>query len=170
MLTGFQIRASRHHLRMYIKDIANAIGIHESTLKRLENCTGNLSFIKCNSRTMLLIKKFYEQKNIIFSENNSIGILSNSLFYHDDSLNKFQFYTSRIATRLSIKDLGKMINTPESTLWGWELQKDCLKPIKCNTSRNKEKLKKAKKLFNNLGIIYPACNIVEILEDPEEKV
>ena len=74
MLTGFQIRAARSYKNLYIKDVSLAIGMHKSTLTRLEAQTTNLAYINCNTRTSLLIKNFYESQKIIFPSNNSIGI------------------------------------------------------------------------------------------------
>jgi DNA-binding XRE family transcriptional regulator len=169
MLTGFQIRAARSYKNLYIKDVALAIGIHKSTLTRLEAQTKNLSYLNCNTRTSLLIKNFYENQKIFFPSNSSIGINNTTQVFKDTILNKFQFKVSRIATKLNRKNLGELINLAESTIEGWEAQRDSLSPIKCNNS-NLRSLLTAKKFFLGLGIIYPHHNIVELLEDPAEEV
>ena len=61
MLTGFQIRAARGCLSLHLKDISSRIGIHHSTLTRLESQTANLTYINSNTRTSLLLKNFYQR-------------------------------------------------------------------------------------------------------------
>jgi DNA-binding XRE family transcriptional regulator len=165
MLTGFQIRAARSYKNLYIKDVSLAIGMHKSTLTRLEAQTTNLAYINCNTRTSLLIKNFYESQKIIFPSNNSIGIRGTTQDFKNTSINKFQFKISRIATRLNRKNLGELIGLAESTIEGWETQQNPLLPIKCNDS-NLENLLLTRDFFLDLGIIYPYHNIVELLEDP----
>ena len=66
MLTGFQLRAARAVLNVFTKDLGESIGLHYSTLVRLEEQTPNLSYLKCNSRTLLLITNYFENNGLLF--------------------------------------------------------------------------------------------------------
>ena len=170
MLTGFQVRAARAALNLYLKDIAEAIGIHTSTLTRIEAITPNLSFLSCNTRTCLLLKHFYEERGLRFPTTSSILMESQGLRIDNSeelnkNLNKFQFKVSRVATRMSRKQLGKILHITESAIEGWESQNHYLLPIKCK-SNTKPLLANAKKYFIDVGIRYPNFDIVDLIEDP----
>lgn len=172
MLTGFQIRAARGCSLLYIQEVASCIGIHKTTLTRLEATTPNLTYISSNSRTALLIKNFYESRGIAFPNNQSISIREQGAMtssQNNDSmiLNKFQFKVSKLATRLNRRELAKQLVIAENTIQGWEksMKSKLLIPIACKAN-NTNKLHAAKVFFINLGISYPSYNTVEILDDP----
>ena len=167
MITGFQIRASRSCLSLYLKDIANKLGIHYSTLTRLEAQTANLSYINSNTRTSLLLRNFYQDQGIFYPQYNSIGINSNSknTLPHSE-LSRFQLKVSRVALRLSRKKLGSLIHIPETSIAGWETNGTMLSPFSPHDSSIIDNLKQ---YFSTLGIVYPQFNVVELKEDPVER-
>ena len=163
MLTGFQIRAARSGVSLYLKDVSNSLGIHTSTLTRLEAQTPNLSYISCNTRTSLLLKNFYESKGFFFPHYNSIGIDyrgQNSQL--NSKISRFQFKISRIALRMTRKELGAILNISETTIAGWETTKDLLLRL---TPQDNRALDAIKLFFDSKGIICRDFNVVEISED-----
>lgn len=164
MLTGFQLRAARACLSLHLKDISSEVGIHNSTLTRLESITPNLAYINSTTRISILIKNFYTNYGIVFPHYNSISMSTNTT--QSNEFNRFQLKISRTALRLSRKKLGIILNIPEATLTGWEHEGSFFDPIKSyNYNINPIKL-----YFEKLGITYPQSNIVELLEDPTEKI
>jgi DNA-binding XRE family transcriptional regulator len=167
MLTGFQLRAARSCLSLYLKDVTNSLGIHASTLTRLEANTPNLSYINSNTRTSLLIQNFYQGKGIIFPYYNSIVINYNN---QDSKLksrfSRFKLKISRIALRMSRKELGAILNLPESSIAGWENEKDLLSTFSPQDTKIVDIMKM---YFQNKGISYKGFNIVELLDDPVDK-
>ena len=163
MLTGFQIRAARGCLSLHLKDISSSIGIHHSTLTRLESQTANLTYINSNTRTSLLLKNFYQSHGIVFSRYNSIELSYNpSKFDSDITLSRFQLKISRIALRYSRKMLGIDLGIPETSIAGWETAGDILSTFSPHDSSI---INNIKLYFKNLGLAYPAFNIVEIYDD-----
>ncbi len=164
MLTGFQLRAARSSLSLYLKDVSGALGIHASTLTRLEAHTPNLSYINSNTRTSLLLQKFYQDRGIIFPHYNSIGIRHKGC---DSKINsqfsRFQLKISRIALRMSRKELGNTLHIPETSIAGWETGKNLLSTF---SPQDKNIINTIKSYFYNKGIIYKEFNIVELLDDP----
>lgn len=164
MITGFQLRAARSSLSLYLKDVTDALGLHTSTLTRLEAQTPNLSYISSNNRTSLLLKKFYENRQVIFPYYNSIGIISEKEKPEVSSrFSRFQLKISRIALRLSRKKLGSILNIPETSIAGWETKKNLSSIF---IPQNIHILSRMQIYFNSRGIIYKNSNIVELLDDP----
>lgn len=167
MLTGFQIRAARAALSLNIKDISDSIGIHYSTLTRLESQTSNLSYVNSNTRTSLLLKNFYQNHGFIFSQFNSIEL--NSLLDKSEQnlyMSRFQLKVSRIALRYSRKKLGDILNIPETNIAGWETGGGILSPF---SPHNSNVIDSIKSYFISTGIVYPRFNTVIIQDDPVNK-
>lgn len=164
MLTGFQLRAARSSLSLYLKDVTDALGLHTSTLTRLEAQTPNLSYISSNTRTSLLLRKFYENREVIFPYYNSIGIATKKQKPEVNSqFSRFQLKISRIALRLSRKKLGSILKIPETSIAGWETKKNILSVF---SPQNIQLLNNIKIYFHSKGIVYKDSNIVELLDDP----
>lgn len=167
MLTGFQIRAARTALSLNIKDISNSIGLHYSTLTRLESQTANLAYINSNTRTSLLLKNFYQNNGFTFSHFNSIELKSSlGSLNQITTMSRFQLKISRIALRYSRKQLGSMLGIPETSIAGWETGGDILSPFSPHSS---EILSDLKSYFIKSGLLYPSFNIVVIQDDPVNK-
>lgn len=166
MLTGFQLRAARGALNIFTKDLTQSIGLHNSTLVRLEECTPNLSYPKCNSRTLLLITNFFESEGILFPNKNAISLKKTSKSSLEEAsdyrLTKFQLKSARIAMRLSQKLLGEYIGFPQSTLSELEGIGNNVDYIKCS----EENAKTIKYFFLENGIIFPDFMTVELTDDP----
>lgn len=165
MLTGFQIRVARAVLNLHIEEVSSAIGIHKSTLTRLE-LTPNLSFLSCNNKTSLLIKHFYEGKRINFPSFNTITMSTDDLHdNHSNELNRFQLKSSRTITRMSRTELGQIVQSTRSTIEGWEKQQENFSPIRCY-SASKQAILNARNYFISIGILFPSPNTISLLEDP----
>lgn len=163
MLTGFQIRAARACLSLHLKDVSSRVGIHYSTLTRLEYQTSNLTYINCNTRTSLLLKNFYHSHGIVFSLYNSIELnLNQSEFDTKAIFSRFQLKISRVALRCSRKQLGVDLSIPETSIAGWETGGDILSSFSPHDSSI---ISSIKLYFKNLGLAYPDFNIVEIYDD-----
>jgi len=166
MLTGFQLRAARSSVSLYLKDVTGALGLHASTLTRLEAQTPNLSYINSNTRTSLLLKNFYESKGLLFPYYNSIGIsYKNRNSKLNSQFSRFQLKISRTALRLSRRELGNILSIPETSIAGWETgQRNLLSTF---FPQDSSVLETMKFYFRSKGIIHKNFNIVELLDDPE---
>jgi len=164
MLTGFQIRAARGCLSLHLKDVSSRIGIHYTTLTRLESQTANLTYINSNTRTSLLLKNFYQSHGIIFPRYNSIELSFHQPKLDSDiTFSRFQLKISRIALRFSRKSLGSDLNIPETSIAGWETGGHMLSAFSPHDSSI---ISNIKCYFKNLGLAYPSFNIVEIHDEP----
>lgn len=167
MLTGFQIRAARAALSLHIKEISNSIGIHYSTLTRLESKTSNLAYINCNTRTSLLLTNFYQNHGFVFSQFNSIELKCTvDVLKQTTNISRFQLKVSRIALRYSRKQLGNILGIPETNIAGWETGGDMLSTFSPHDSNI---INNIKSYFINSGIIFPSFNTVIIQDDPVNK-
>ncbi|RYE05551.1 MAG: hypothetical protein EOP33_05245 [Rickettsiaceae bacterium] len=160
MLTGFQLRASRSVLNLLIKDLASETGLYHTTLSRLENSTPNLSYLKCNLRSSILLIKFFESKHVIFPNINSICI-KNIVGHvnHGRSITRFHLKISRIAMRASQKIFGELFGIPQSTISDLEttgMISDCI-----NVDE------KLIKFFMSKGISFIDPWIIELFDDPD---
>lgn len=166
MLTGFQLRASRGVLNLFTKDVAKSIGLHISTLVRLEENTPNLSFLKCNLRTLLLITNYFESNGIIFPNRGAISLkkFDDSSIPKDSSykLTRFQLKTARIAMRFTQKTLGEYIGLPQSTLSELEGKYSNTNFIRCS----EDNAKIIKLFFLKNGIVFPNYTTIELIDDP----
>ncbi len=166
MLTGFQLRAARAVLNVFTKDLGESIGLHYSTLVRLEEKTPNLSYLKCNSRTLLLITNYFEHNGLLFPNKETIALKkhmdSNIQVVSENDLTRFQLKTARIAMRLSQKLLGKYIGLSQSTLSELEGAGNNTDFIKCNEI----KVNHIKSFFIKNGIFFPDHFSVELIDDP----
>lgn len=164
MLTGFQIRAARACLSLHLKDVSSRVGIHYSTLTRLEHQTSNLTYINCNTRTSLLLKNFYQNHGIVFSHYNSIELNLNQPEVSSKVIfSRFQLKISRVALRCSRKQLGVDLGIPETSIAGWETGGGMLSAF---SPHNSSIISSIKIYFENSGLAYPDFNIVEIYDDP----
>ena len=166
MLTGFQLRAARAVLNVFTKDLGESIGLHYSTLIRLEEQTPNLSYLKCNSRTLLLITNYFEHNGLLFPNKETIALKkymdSNIQVISENDLTRFQLKTARIAMRLSQKLLGEYIGLSQSTLSELEGAGNNTDFIKCDEI----KVKYIKSFFIKNGIFFPDHFSVELIDDP----
>lgn len=166
MLTGFQLRASRGVLNLFTKDLAKSIGLHYSTLVRLEENTSNLSYLKCNLRTFLLIKNYFENHGITFLNKNSVTLktekYSSAQKMPNGKLTRFQLKTARVAMCLTQKSLGEYIGLSQSTISELEGIENNHDIIKC--SEDAERI--IRSFFLENGIIFPDHKTVELIDDP----
>jgi DNA-binding XRE family transcriptional regulator len=166
MLTGFQLRAARAVLDLFNKDLAQKLGLHHSTLVRLEENTPNLSYLKCNLRTLVLLTNYFESQQIIFSHKNNITLKIEKSILADDSensnLTRFQLKAVRIGMRLTQKELGEYIGFPQSTLSELESNNKNYEFLKYS----EETAKLIKSFFTANGIVFADSYSVMLLDDP----
>jgi DNA-binding XRE family transcriptional regulator len=166
MLTGFQLRAARGALNIFTKDLGLKLGLHYSTVVRLEERTPNLSYLKCNLRTSMLITNFFESQGIVFPNKSTIALKINKDFLEqhasDNKLTRFQLKTARLAMRLTQKLLGEYIGFPQSTLSEIEGGGENLDFIRCDENNSSVIIL----FFKSYGIIFPNYYTVELTDDP----
>lgn len=166
MLTGFQLRAARGVLDLYNKDLAQKLGIHPSTLVRLEENTANLSYLKCNLRTLVLLTNYFESQQLSFSSTNCIRMNVDNCALGNDfneiNLTRFQLKAARIGMGLTQKELGEYIGFPQSTLSELEsFNKNCdLLKFHDKTASL------VKSFFTKNGIFFIDYYSVTLLDDP----
>lgn len=161
MITGFQFNAAKATLGITAKDISIAINLHPVTLCRL-GYTKNFEYLRCHSRNLIKIVKFFEKRGIVFSQlNNSISLTLSSLPYLDNNLTRFQLICARISTGLTQQELSSYLGISAGTL-------SILENLN-NADYIKTKLLKIPLLidfFNKVGIIF-SNNTVSLMKDPE---
>lgn len=112
MLTGFQYRAALAATNITLKSLSSSTGLHAATLLRLKK-TPNCVFINCHNKNLNIIEKFFESKNVFFSNNNSIQLKCNQ---NSNDITRFHFVVARIALGLNQKQLSKMLRISSGTI------------------------------------------------------
>jgi DNA-binding XRE family transcriptional regulator len=163
MIIGFQLRAAKAVLKLTAKQIAGAIDVHQGTIVRL-GFTKNLEYIRCNSKNLILLKKFFELHGILFPDENTISLKTTiTPIPITNQLTRFQLKAARIATGLTQKELSSCIKkVSSSTISLLEQLKDIeyIESTKINISL-------LKKYFEHLGIIFANDLSVSLIKDPQ---
>ncbi len=161
MLTGFQLRATKAVLELTAKEIAAAIGVHPGTIIRL-GFTKNREYLRCSAKNIILLRKFFETKDIFFPDENTLSLKSKiKPIPITGQLTRFQLKTARIASALTQEELSSYIRVSSSTISILERLNDqeYIKSTKMNTFL-------LKKYFEHLGIIFPNDLSVSLIKDP----
>ena len=150
MITGFQLKATKAVLDLTAKEIANAIGIHQGTLVRL-GLTSNLEFLKCNAKNIILLRKFFESRGILFPNENTLSLKTTiTPIPITNQLTRFQLKAARVVSELTQEELSYYIKVSSSTISILEKFKNLeyIKSTKIN-------IVLLKKYFEHLGIMFP---------------
>ncbi len=59
ILTGFQLRASRKALNLYLEQLSQNTGVSKVTLMRLEKNTANLALINCTTKNAQILYNYF---------------------------------------------------------------------------------------------------------------
>jgi DNA-binding XRE family transcriptional regulator len=163
MLTGFQLRAAKSLLEYTFRDIANVIGVHENTLVRFAN-TQNLQYIRGVSHNIIMIKDFFEQKNILFPREHTISLKRDNDFLQSNNTNltRFQLKASRIATGLTQDELSHYTKLSSSSISLLE-HKNNMEYIESS----KIQIPVLRRFFEHLGITFPDDLTVTLIKDPK---
>lgn len=164
MLTGFQLRAGRGVLNLFNKDLAQKIGLHYSTLVRLAENTPNLSYLKSNLSTSILLNNFFETNGVYCNIHNSLRLKTTNVCNtnNKDVITRFQLKAARIAMNLTQKELGYYINIPQSTISDLENyynNKDILNLAQCS-------FEIVNNFFTRNGIAFPDLYTITLKDDP----
>lgn len=165
MITGFQLRAAKAALELTAKEIGMAIGVHYGTLIRLGH-TKNLEYLRCNAKNMILLKKFFENKNILFPDEHTIslkiGLDSTTNTPNTGNLTRFQLKIARVAAGLTQSELAYYVKLSSSSISIMEQLKD-LDYIEST----KLDIMLLKKFFEHAGIIFPNDLTILLIRDPQ---
>lgn len=166
MLTGFQLRAARAVLDLFNKDLGEKIGLNYDTIVRLEAKTQNLSYLKCNLRTSVLLANFFESERIIFRNKSSISIKSDTNIFDEilceSKITRFQLKASRIGMRLTQKELGEHIKLHQCIISDLENKNKNYEFLKYDENV----IKIIKSFFIKNGIAFPDYYTVTLIDDP----
>ena len=76
-LTRFQLKAARTILNISQAELANIIDIPKQIITRAELLRSNQYIRPLNKRTTMILKSFFESKNIIFKEDLTVSFIEN---------------------------------------------------------------------------------------------
>ena len=99
MLTGFQLRAARAILNLSGAKLGSAIETGISNINKIEANTKNIDYIATKTQNAVLLKRFFEENNIIFSDEYSIALKTKVILADPIKLIRFQFRAGRVALR-----------------------------------------------------------------------
>ena len=164
MLTGFQFRVSRAILDLYYEQLASHVGLHFSTLKKLEEDTQNLSHPKCQLSTLINITNFFNKQGISFPNDNIITLNTLKVTASQDSSDKitrFQLKGARVTLKLTQKELGQNINIPQSTLSDLEINYKNEQFIKLDPIITKT----TKSFFLQHGVVFLSPTSIKLISN-----
>jgi DNA-binding XRE family transcriptional regulator len=161
MLTGFQFRVSRAILDLYYEQLASSVGLHFGTLKRIEEETPNLSPIKSQLSTVILLTNFFNTCGVFFPSNNIVTINGKEYTTRkspSEEITRFQLKGGRVAIKLTQKELGEYINVAQSTLSDLEIKYKNEQFIKFDSSKSRS----IRSFFLQYGITFPSPTSIEL--------
>ncbi len=149
MIIGFQFKAAKEVLGLTAKEIASAIDVHQGTIVRL-GFTKNLELVRCNTKTIFYLKKFFESHGILFPDENTI-FLKTDIYPTPttNQLTRFQLKSARIACELTQEELSSYIKVSSSSISILEKKRN----IDYITS-TKLDIVQLKKFFEHMGVVF----------------
>lgn len=164
MLTGFQFKVSRAILDLHYEQLAGNVGLHFSTMKRIEDETPNLTPLKSQLSTVILLTRFFNKQGIYFPASNIVTINKNTSSAGRDSLDKitrFQLKGARVALKLTQKELGEQVKIPQSTISDLEIKYKNEQFLKLDPAVARF----IKSFFIQHGVIFPSPVTIELKTD-----
>lgn len=158
MITGFQYRAALAITNIKIKELAKIIGLHPLTLSRFKK-TSNNTYIKGNSKNLLLIQSYFSKKKIAFPNQYTVKLLNNN---NSSSMTRFHFVVARIAMGMTQKQLSDVLKVSAATISLIESMDNTM-PLKTRTINNTEIIN----FFNSIGVIFSYNHSVTLTKDPK---
>ncbi|OZG31872.1 hypothetical protein [Rickettsia endosymbiont of Culicoides newsteadi] len=121
ILTGFQLRASRKALNLYLEQLSQNTGVSKVTLMRLEKNTANLALINCTTKNAQILYNYFTQNNLLFIDQHTITL--NTIIEPkpiENNLTRFQLIVARCALGLTQASLSKCISIKKSVITEYE--------------------------------------------------
>lgn len=116
MLTGFQLKAAIGVLKIRVTELSKILDINRFTIGKLER-TPNTEYLKCHTKTLSALEKFFKKNDILFLDNLSISLESDKAKTSiKRKLTVFQLRASRSALSLSLVQLSKLTTFSVATL------------------------------------------------------
>lgn len=161
MLTGFQFKAALAISKVSIKELSLSIGLHPITLSRLKKNKNN-NFINCHSKNLYLIQNYFEKRNIIFPNKDSIQLNTNTL---SSGLTRFHIVAARIATGLNQKQMSDIFQISSGSI-------SLLEKLDNTDLIENRKLNNLSVIsfFERIGIVFSKDYTVSLTKDPEDFV
>ena len=124
MLTGFQLRAARAVLNLSGVKLGSFIGVGMSNINTIEANTKNTDYIVTKTRNAVLLKRFFEENNIIFSDEYSITLKTKVILVDPIKLIRFQFRAGRVALRKTPQEFRELTGLSENVFKHIEKKKN----------------------------------------------
>jgi hypothetical protein len=105
----FQLRAGRSVLGIGVRELGHFLGVSGATISLWEQKDKN-KHLKTSDKNNTLLKKFFEQREVFFPDEQTISLNPASLLQNtDDTLTRFQLRASRAILNLSQAELANCI-------------------------------------------------------------
>lgn len=146
----FQLRAGRSVLGIGVRELGNCLGVSGATISLWEQKDANKN-LKTSTDNIILLKKFFEQREVFFPDENTVS-LNPALLHHniDTTLTRFQLRASRAILNLSQAELANFIGVSSQLITRAEHlnNKDFIRPKESGV------VKKIRGWFENQGILF----------------
>jgi DNA-binding XRE family transcriptional regulator len=117
MLKVFQLKAARSTLGIGVRDIGYCLDLSRTTISRIEQ-QNNLNYINISKLQNDLLVKFFEDKGIIFPDEDSLYLKEklDTLETRDNNITRFQLRGARAILGFTQYQLAEILNIRKSDL------------------------------------------------------